>query len=431
MAKYVASKFNVTVKVSDGGFVLFQTMTGAVTKIKREHSEEVQEMLCNGTGGNVEFLSALVKQGHLVEKGMDEIGALLTRRCSTIHESKVFDLILLTTLQCNFACKYCYEVHRDEIMDAVTVQSIKKFLSRSVDSFDTLHLYWFGGEPLYNAAPIFEFTAYANELCCQAGKHIRTNITTNGYLLDKYLREIEACNITDFQITLDGDRAHHDFLRPLQSGEPTYDVIINNIKKLLKNPNTYLTLRMNINKENMTTTHTVLEEFPQAIRGRIRISLEPIFGDTTFACDVPHVLTATLLDTYREAEELGYMTLRRDFFRMRPEKFIYCYAEREHQLAISPSGKLFKCTARDFTDKNSVGNLSGDGKVNFTEAYTAWMSRGDDFPPICKQCSYLPLCMGGCRNNYKALLTKNGESCKIAAQHYERIKSILIFKHYI
>lgn len=431
MAKYVASKFNIIIKGLDGEFVLFQSMTGAVTKIKKEHSDEILKMLREGNGSNIEFLSTLVKQGHLVEKSIDEVSNLLALRHAAINNNKVFDLILLPTLQCNFACKYCYEKHRDETMNASTVQSIKKFLLGSVDSFDTLHLYWFGGEPLCNADPIFELTAYANELCSQAGKHIRTNITTNGYLLNKYLREIEECNITDFQITLDGDRKHHDLLRPLQSGKPTYDIIINNICKLMENPSIRLTLRMNVNEENVVATRSVLEEFPQKFRGRIRISLEPIFGDSYFACGTPHTITEMLLSAYHEAEKLGYMTLKQDIFHMRPEKFIYCYAERQHQLAISPSGKLFKCTAQDFTEKNSIGILDENGKANFTQAYVAWMSRGEEFPMICKQCPYLPLCMSGCRNNYDALCTKKGEPCKIAALQYERIENILKSKHYL
>ena len=82
------------------------------------------------------------------------------------------------------------------------------------------------------------------------GIRVNLHFTSNGFLLNNamidFLRDKNAC----FQITLDGGKDTHDSTRFTKNGLGSYDVIINNIKRLIK-ANLYVILRINYTSTNL------------------------------------------------------------------------------------------------------------------------------------------------------------------------------------
>ena len=65
-------------------------------------------------------------------------------------------------------------------------------------------------------------------------------------------------------------------------------------------------------------------------------------------------------------------------------------------MLINYNGDVFKCTARDFSEANSLGRLTPSGEIkwkkNMPEDYlTLKLSR-----PECRECRIAPLCGSGC-----------------------------------
>ena len=81
--------------------------------------------------------------------------------------------------------------------------------------------------------------------------------------------------------------------------------------------------------------------------------------------------------------------------------FYSCYANKKHYACINYDGNIFKCTARSFSEINSVGKLQEDGHIVWDEKK---LSRLYGYSPLenstCEQCEYLPICMGQCPQNY-------------------------------
>ena len=69
-------------------------------------------------------------------------------------------------------------------------------------------------------------------------------------------------------------------MRPLRGGRPTFDRIVQNINETLSHdPAARITLRVNINQDNVEVVSEVFDYFPPELRPRLRLALEPIFGD--------------------------------------------------------------------------------------------------------------------------------------------------------
>ena len=74
----------------------------------------------------------------------------------------------------------------------------------------------------------------------------------------------------------------------------------------------------------------------------------------------------------------------------------YCSAYIKNSYVIGPELNLYKCWESIGVDKFKIGSINNAGEIKFKEGYLDWLS----FDPFeikeCKNCKFLPLCMGGC-----------------------------------
>lgn len=420
-----ASFYNILVDAQDGSVVLYTTRTGGMTRFDAGERAMIEQTLCEGTSHQPEIDQVLLSQGHLVEDDFDEKASVRMKRKIGIEDKNRLDIVLLPTLDCNFRCVYCYEEHRKEYMTDKVAQRIIKFLETEIPSAKLALLHWFGGEPLLAPNIVADITAQAFEIAKRAGVKLVPQMTTNGYLLHSArLRNLFDAGIFDYQITIDGSRNFHNKMRAAANGAGTYDVIINNCRALLENPKTSLTFRINFNHKNIDSVSDVLGEFLPETRKRIRLVLEPIFGDDNVSATAnidPEYISKFLDSIYARSVEMGYGSSAADV-NFIPEKLVYCYAEREQQFIIGPSGDVFKCAAMDFKHENRLGELTDKGTIAWDDKFRNWMDQGQSFKPVCDRCVYLPLCMGGCRSTQFA---NDGETCSLIATNASRILQMI------
>lgn len=105
---------------------------------------------------------------------------------------------------------------------------------------------------------------YVSKRCLERGIDMTLRFTTNGVLLTDEVRE-ELLKIPlkfkpNFQITIDGDREHHDKTKFMANGKPTYDLIIRNIKAALKD-GMPVTNRFNYTAETIDGFESVIREY--------------------------------------------------------------------------------------------------------------------------------------------------------------------------
>lgn len=396
------SMYNVFVEGSDEETILFNTLCGSMVTLNPSTLCIVKEILGNPSiYDDGDIYNVLVEQKYLIEDSVDEIEIIKQRKMAGIKDHNRLDLIIMPTLDCNFACTYCYETHIPSRMSDETEEAIKKWVGLELPNYKFLMLHWFGGEPLLGYKRVLSITPYIRDTAARLGISYVTHMTTNGYLLTpNRISELLDCGIFDFQITVDGPPETHNKLRVLRNGQGTFERIFQNIVQLAQaNEKVKISLRVNFNHSNLHQIPILINMFPIEIRNQLRIVYEPIFGGCALSAtdNMPsEEISNAMTKYYQLAESLGYDVVL-GTNRIHPGKLVYCYAERENQFIINYNADVYKCSVSKFTSENRVAYITQEGvMVKENKNWERWVGL-DLFESKCYSCVYLPLCMGGCR----------------------------------
>jgi len=394
--------------------ILFNSLYGSLTVCTTREMASINKLLADPNGEFSEskitsIRQTLIDQKNIIMDDIDELEIIRQRKLAGIRDENRLDLIIMPTLDCNFACTYCYETHKPGKMDSRVEDALKAWLNDQVPRFKFVMLHWFGGEPLLGFQQVIAITRHLQELARRSGVEYVFHMTTNGYLLsEKSILALNDCDLFDFQITIDGTATTHDAMRLLKNGQGTFQRLFTNIVRAARiDRRNKITLRVNYNHQNLHTIPQLLESFPDDIRSQLRVTFEPIFG----SCEVSatgnlssqEISQATAND-YRIAKNLGYDVVLVGSG-LNPGKTVYCYAERTNQYIINYTGDVYKCSVSRFEPEKRVGTLTSTGKlIHEQQNWDAWKDM-DLFETQCNSCVFLPLCMGGCR---KTRLEKHG-----------------------
>lgn len=162
-----------------------------------------------------------------------------------------FELTFIMTTECNFRCTYCYETKYASSINLEDAYSlIDKLLNiqenekwwntylKGCKEKKSMLFNFFGGECLLEVDKMTKICDYFKQQCEKLGRDDllekwKITIQTNGYLLqttkvkkflDKYRKQIDSPFIT-----IDGCKEFHDACRVLKDGQPTYDVVKENL----------------------------------------------------------------------------------------------------------------------------------------------------------------------------------------------------------
>jgi len=400
------SQFNIIVEdaqVKKG--LVFNSLYGSLTLLQPEEmalAKCILEDPATTPPGAGALYDDLVKQRYLVANDIDERAIVVARKHAGIRDQNRLDLIIMPTLDCNFACTYCYEEHPPSRMTEQTREAIKAWLTKEIPKHKVFLLIWFGGEPLMGYRTVLQITRHALQVAQQNNVAFIGHMTTNGYLLDqRRVKELIDANVFEFQITLDGAPEAHNRLRILRNGRGTFDKVFQNILVLARaDERTTISLRVNFNGSNLHSIPNLLSLFPADVRSKLDLEMEPIFGSCTLSAvgNLPaEDISQALAEYCSLAEGMGYR-VKHGLSQIRTGRLVYCLAERESQLVINYNGDVYKCGVATFRPEDRVGYIVGDGTlVKVEERWNQYVS-SKLFEEQCYMCKYLPLCMGGCRS---------------------------------
>lgn len=150
----------------------------------------------------------------------------------------VGSIALFVAQECNMACVYCYgqggEYADKGMMNADTAFKAVDWLMKNSGGIESVHIGFFGGEPLMNFPLIKKVVDYAKQEAEKCAKKITFGITTNASLLSEqriaYLREENI----DPMISFDGSPEIQNRQRPFKNGNGSYNKTYINIQKLKK-----------------------------------------------------------------------------------------------------------------------------------------------------------------------------------------------------
>ncbi len=232
------SYYNFIFPGEDGKSILYNSRTGAMAELDKEHTEQLEKMSeTELEEKNPDFANALLENGFVVEDGVSELDMIRYDMLRTRFGNRSLVLTITPTLNCNFGCQYCYEkdVVQNQYMSEETQNAIIQYIETNAFAEGDLHINWYGGEPLLALDIIDKLSKRILQICNKKKIKYDAEIITNGYLLtENVVEKLLESEVWKIQITLDGNKETHNQRRPLLNGKGTYDVIWENIRGLKK-----------------------------------------------------------------------------------------------------------------------------------------------------------------------------------------------------
>lgn len=412
--KYKYSIYNISIKeCDDNSTYIWNSKSDAIVNLENTTLEKLKN---NDIEENLfpEIFSDLLSNGIIVPQESDEFNKIVFRQkqLQYMANNESLNLIISPTLQCNYKCVYCFEENNEKhtTMSADTINNIIKFINNCIDTnsnLKRLNISWFGGEPLlaYKDA-IIPLAEQIIEICNNRNILYSSKMTTNGFFLTEDILPtlIGKLKVSNFQITFDG--TCENYCSRKKTSPQAYEQTKTNIFNLLKyisanNVNAHLSLRINVDKDNIQDAKKLVEEFksdPRFIDKNIDFYLGKLFG------------TCKSLNYFSLAEFENADDNFSSWLQQKPKRItskdVWCNQFTLNSLCIGPLGEIYKCE-HDFGLKNRVIGDICNG-LYFNKAMLDFMEQ-----PIhdkCKTCQIFPICLGGCPN--ARFLNKNHYNCE-------------------
>lgn len=401
--------------VPDGDRIIcFNALSGKVFSVNRKEYESIKYCL-DHPDNPTQLKGFLYNNNFLVDDTFDEVNYIIVHNRIEVF-SKVFHLIINPTLECNFNCWYCYEKNIKGAINEDTTQNIMKFLARKVENNEItgLDLSWFGGEPLlYYKEIILPLSIFSKELMAKNNLSFSNGITTNGYLIDDEMIEgFKSIDLNFFQITLDGTEKNHNLTRN-QQGEASYYKIIENIVKLCESSDK-MRIRLRINYTNKILKQgfkEIFDNFPLEQRHKITIDFQRVW-QTAHEVSHPGCDNTNVISKIELSREMGFAFGLDSKYTI--GRYHQCYVDRYYHAHINYDGKVYKCSARNYSDKYACGELLNTGEIKYKAGVLDKMYTKANFEnEKCLSCKLLPLCIGPCYQRYLDYINGEKKDCCI------------------
>ena len=344
-----------------------------------------------------EAKQVLIDQGILIPESWDELSLLEARRARA-HDPNVgsMSLTICPTVNCNFRCTYCYQHHVGRLMSADVQDQLIAFLNRQQPPVTSLFVTWFGGEPLLGFDVIDGLTPRLRALVPDGA--YSAHIITNGSLLTPEIStRLVDLGVESAQVTLDGPRERHNGRRPLAGGQPTFDRILDHVRRA--DSRLRVSVRVNTDRRNANEVTDLFDQLDHAgLRGRVQVYFAPVTAYTDVCADTAgHCLAGNEWSQLNvrlrlAAMERGYGTVALPVSRTG-----MCIADDPRGWVVTPEGRLFKCwndvTTPDRAVYDIVRNEQTPQMKAELERWTSWSPFG---LAECVECKTLPQCHSGC-----------------------------------
>ena len=255
------SRYNFAFRAEGGGIALFNAFTGSVIRLDGPHADALanalvdHRLLLSGSEFSDELAGSLRRGGFLIQPHVDELQAICERYWRARGETPVV-LTITTTMDCNLGCYYCYEQRSGNALKATDVSAVADLARDLVmgSGRHSLHVDWYGGEPLLNLAFLETASRELQAYCDRESVSYVASIISNGSLWPSDAEAFVVRNrIRQVQISFDGLRANHDKRRRYRRGHDSENTssfveAVKLVDKLV--PCVRVDLRFNIDRAN-------------------------------------------------------------------------------------------------------------------------------------------------------------------------------------
>lgn len=410
------SRFNIAIK-RDENVLLYNTFSTSLVELDYPIFNDI---FINHKFSDYEETKVLYEMGYIVDDNFDELALMEEFRQDVIDNSssKIANIIIAPTLECNAHCFYCFEKgFRKGRMNKTTADKLVEFLVNNWNG-DKLGITWFGGEPLLE----IDIIDYIIGRLIENKVNFASKITTNGSLLDEDAVKLikERWNADKIQITVDAIGDEYNRIKSYDSSiDNPFKKVMDNIEIALK-ADLKLRIRINFNPKKQSVALDTFNYFITRFNGseNLKIYFAPI--------DEDNEKVKNITNTFDEYEEHPYISLIKfgrknglyrgfpdmedtdeieslDYCSLLKKLKIYpsvtnCYASCPNVYSVDPNGKIYKCHRVLGREDFASGDIFSG--IEHNEAYNFFCNTDVTYEE-CKTCAVLPICQGGCKVNAK------------------------------
>jgi uncharacterized protein len=371
--------------------------------------------------------AGLAELGLIVQSDDEERQELLSYIQDLNAQSRSAKFIVVLNLDCNLACRYCFEGVRKGkhyLSDEVVARFVDFVKTRDYTNKDEIKVAFYGGEPLLSVDRIAGISEQIKNFAEGRGMQYIFSLVTNGVLLTpQTVKRLQPLGLRSAKVTLDGPKEVHDAFRPFKGGAGSFDTILRNVDDvsgLIR-----VQIGGNFTQDNYRTFPRLLDLLIERGLGPARIAaikFDPVvnessefalpdFRDGCDSMDEPWVAAASVF-LREEVLKRGYKTPK-----IMPSP---CLMEHDDSFVMNHDGALYKCPGLIGRQGCSFGDvLTGPGEYRSSHGLDDW--KNDE----CLACAYLPLCFGGCK--YLKLVREGsmrGVNCQ--KKYFDRVLAELV-----
>lgn len=395
---YKKSRFNIELLKEKGYTVLFNTFSKEYIKINSDR-EKFENLFFDTS--NPEVPEELAKGHFIVDSSCNEdllCDELYYRE--TIADTSLWYTII-PTRNCNFNCFYCCQPHVKQTMSDETIDLITRSLRKNLKNYSSFIISFFGGEPLIEYGKVIKILDDSMEVCRKLSRNFTAYMTTNGYNLSpEVFKELLKRHVIYYHITLDGPPSVHDTHRPLASGNPSFQKIIDNltgIRESVRSNTFHITLRTNITRsiyENIDEFVDILaRNFSNDSRFNIYWRWVEDFGGDRINEHRDEFVTMDKVFKAMDKIHNAGLSLYNDVIYNAKKGALVCEASKQNYYVIDYDGTLLKCTHWDKPEVATVGSIKPNGDFLLNREREAFYTLKVP-KEKCRKCYFEPLCHG-------------------------------------
>ena len=371
--RYRLMTYVVQQPVTDG-LLLYNTLTCSMVLLQPDEAADITAQ------------RELIDRWFLVPEAHDD-----QKLCRQVRQMAAFfkpaakaitGYIILPTTGCNARCFYCFEKGaKPATMTAETASKVVRYIMAHHGS-ETVHISWFGGEPLVNAKAIDQICTGLRE----QGVPFRSGMISNGYLFDAEMaqRAKDLWQLQRVQITLDGTAQTYNRVKDyVYRDVNAFERVLQNIG-LLTGIGIHTRIRLNVSKHNIGEMAELVELLHQRFGAdeHLTVTSSALFEEEDNA-----ELFARRMQLEQQITACGFA--RKLYDLPKDIRLDCCMADDDgSRVVIAPDGHLGKC--HHYLDREFFGHI--DSEERNDAILRKFKERRADIE-ACATCFYYPQCI--------------------------------------